>query len=60
VTRQGILFKGIARVRDIVNGPDGELYLVLNAPDCIVLITTSASNGHFRYLSSLRFHRGAP
>ena len=35
VVHQEILFKGIGRVRDIVNGPDGDLYLVLNAPDRI-------------------------
>jgi aldose sugar dehydrogenase len=35
VVHQEILFKGIGRVRDIVNGPDGYLYIVLNAPDRI-------------------------
>ncbi len=35
VTHQEILFKGIGRVRDIVNGPDGDLYIVLNQPDRI-------------------------
>ncbi|HEY7305286.1 MAG TPA: PQQ-dependent sugar dehydrogenase [Bryobacteraceae bacterium] len=35
VTHQEILFKGIGRVRDVVNGPDGYLYVVLNAPDRI-------------------------
>ncbi len=35
VTHQEILFKGIGRVRDVVNGPDGNLYVVLNQPDCI-------------------------
>ena len=35
VVHQEILFKGIGRVRDIVNGPDGYLYVVLNAPDRI-------------------------
>ncbi|HVT94188.1 MAG TPA: PQQ-dependent sugar dehydrogenase [Bryobacteraceae bacterium] len=35
VTHQEILFKGIGRVRDVVNGPDGYLYLVLNQPDRI-------------------------
>ena len=32
VTQQEILFKGIGRVRDVVNGPDGYLYVVLNQP----------------------------
>jgi glucose/arabinose dehydrogenase len=36
VTHQEILFKGIGRVRDIVNGPDGYLYIVLNQPSRIV------------------------
>ncbi|HTU46118.1 MAG TPA: PQQ-dependent sugar dehydrogenase [Bryobacteraceae bacterium] len=35
VIHQEVLFKGIGRVRDIVNGPDGYLYVVLNAPDRI-------------------------
>jgi glucose/arabinose dehydrogenase len=35
VTHQEILFKGIGRVRDVVNGPDGYLYIVLNQPDRI-------------------------
>lgn len=35
VMHQEILFKGIGRVRDVVNGPDGYLYVVLNQPDRI-------------------------
>ncbi len=35
VTHQEVMFKGIGRVRDLVNGPDGDLYIVLNAPDRI-------------------------
>ncbi|HEX4772702.1 MAG TPA: PQQ-dependent sugar dehydrogenase [Bryobacteraceae bacterium] len=35
VVHQEVLFKGIGRVRDIVNGPDGGLYVVLNEPDRI-------------------------
>ena len=35
VMHQEILFKGIGRVRDIVNGPDGYLYVILNQPDRI-------------------------
>jgi glucose/arabinose dehydrogenase len=35
VTHQEILFKGIGRVRDVRNGPDGYLYVVLNNPDRI-------------------------
>lgn len=33
---QEVLFKGIGRVRDVTNGPDGLLYVVLNKPDKIV------------------------
>ena len=36
VTHQEILFKGIGRVRDVVNAPDGSLYIILNQPDRIV------------------------
>jgi glucose/arabinose dehydrogenase len=35
VAHQEILFKGIGRVRDVVNAPDGYLYIVLNQPDRI-------------------------
>lgn len=35
VTHQEILFKGIGRVRDVLDGPDGYLYVVLNQPDRI-------------------------
>lgn len=49
VVHQEILFKGIGRVRDVVNGPDGYLYLVLNQPDRIERMApaseTSASSG---------------
>jgi glucose/arabinose dehydrogenase len=38
VTHQEILFEGIGRVRDIVNGPDGNLYLVLDSPDRILRV----------------------
>ena len=32
VTHQEIIWKGIGRVRDVVNAPDGYLYIVLNQP----------------------------
>jgi glucose/arabinose dehydrogenase len=35
VTHQEILFKGVGRVRDLEMGPDGDIYVVLNAPDRI-------------------------
>ena len=44
VTHQEILFKGIGRVRDIVNGPDGYIYVVMNAPDRIERIVPA--NAH--------------
>lgn len=44
VTHQEVLFKGIGRVRDIVNGPDGYLYVVLNQPDRIVRIVPAHAN----------------
>jgi glucose/arabinose dehydrogenase len=36
VTHQEVLFKGLGRVRHVVNGPDGLLYVALNKPDKIV------------------------
>lgn len=36
VTEQEVVFKDIGRVRDVVNGPDGLLYVALNKPDKIV------------------------
>ncbi len=44
VTHQEVLFKGIGRVRDIVNGPDGYLYVVLNQPGRIERIVPAS--GH--------------
>jgi glucose/arabinose dehydrogenase len=41
VTHEEILFKGIGRVRDVVNGPDGYLYIVLNQPDRIERLVPS-------------------
>jgi aldose sugar dehydrogenase len=38
VTHQEIVFRGMGRVRDIVTGPDGLLYLALNAPGRIARI----------------------
>lgn len=36
VVDQEVLFKGIGRVRDVVAGPDGLIYVVLNKPDRVV------------------------
>ena len=38
VTHQEVLFRGIGRVRDIVNAPDGYLYVILNQPARIMRI----------------------
>ena len=35
VTKQEVLFKGIGRIRDVVAGPDGLVYLAMNTPDRI-------------------------
>ena len=43
VTHQEVLFKGIGRVRDVLNGPDGELYVVLNQPDRIERIVPAVT-----------------
>ena len=36
VKSQEVLFRNLGRVRDVVNGPDGYLYVVFNNPDRIV------------------------
>ena len=33
VAEQEVLFKGIGRVRDVVSGPDGLVYVAFNEPD---------------------------
>jgi aldose sugar dehydrogenase len=35
VTRQEVLFKDVGRIRDVVVGPDGFVYLAMHAPDRI-------------------------
>lgn len=48
VTHQEIVFKGLGRVRDVITGPDGYLYLAMNTPGRIarlVPITTPAVTG---------------
>ena len=35
VTKQEVLFKGIGRIRDVVVGPDGLVYVAFNVPDGI-------------------------
>jgi glucose/arabinose dehydrogenase len=36
VLSQEVLFKNIGRLRDVANGPDGLLYVVLNGPDRVI------------------------
>lgn len=43
VTHQEVLFRELGRVRDVVNGPDGCLYVVLNQPDRIERIVPAGS-----------------
>ncbi|HWI58323.1 MAG TPA: PQQ-dependent sugar dehydrogenase, partial [Bacillota bacterium] len=38
VLEQEVLFKNIGRVRDVADGPDGCLYVVLNSPDKVVRV----------------------
>ena len=38
VVHEEVLFQGLGRVRDVLNGPDGALYVVLNEPGRIVRI----------------------
>ncbi len=38
VVSQEVLFKNIGRIRDVVTGPDGCLYLAMNGPDRILRI----------------------
>src|SRR5690606_32165195 len=38
VTHQEVLFKGVGRLRDIVVGPDGALYIAFNEPDRIARV----------------------
>jgi glucose/arabinose dehydrogenase len=39
VVQQEMILKGVGRVRDIDFGPDGEMYVLLNAPDKVLRIT---------------------
>lgn len=43
------VFEGMGRVRDVVNGPDGAIYIVLNGPDRVVRLVpaeaTPATSG---------------
>jgi glucose/arabinose dehydrogenase len=39
VTEQEVILKGVGRVRDLKQGPDGALYVLLNNPDMVLRIT---------------------
>jgi glucose/arabinose dehydrogenase len=41
-TRQEVLFKGIGRVRDVVSGPDGLVYVALSGPDRVARLVPAA------------------
>lgn len=43
IVKDEIVLKGLGRVRDVANGPDGLLYLVLNRPDKIIRLEPSGS-----------------
>lgn len=49
VTHQEILFKGIGRVRNVVDGPDGYLYIVMNEPDRIERLVPAGQNFNAPY-----------
>jgi glucose/arabinose dehydrogenase len=42
VVSDEIILEGIGRIRDVANGPDGTLYLVLNDPDKIVRLVPAS------------------
>ena len=42
VVSDEIILEGIGRIRDVANGPDGALYLVLNGPDKIVRLVPAS------------------
>ena len=43
VVREEIIFKGYGRVRDVVTGPDGLLYLAMNSPGRIARLVPDES-----------------
>jgi len=55
---QEVLFRGLGRVRSVVDGPDGYLYVALNQPGRIVRIIPSA--GQAGALSPPRFQSTDP
>jgi aldose sugar dehydrogenase len=45
VVHQEVLFKEVGRVRDVVSGPDGYLYLAFNGPDRIARLVPAPQPG---------------
>lgn len=45
VTHQEVLFKGMGRVRDVVTGPDGFLYVAFNGPGRIARLVPATDKG---------------
>jgi aldose sugar dehydrogenase len=45
VAHQEVLFRGIGRIRDVVDGPDGYLYLAFNKPDRIARLVPASPDG---------------
>jgi aldose sugar dehydrogenase len=44
VVHQEVLFKDVGRVRDVVSGPDGSLYVVFNGPDRVARLVPARQN----------------
>jgi glucose/arabinose dehydrogenase len=45
VAKQEVLFKGIGRIRDVVVGPDGFVYLAMHGPDRIARLVPADGAG---------------
>jgi glucose/arabinose dehydrogenase len=42
VTHQEVLFKGVGRLRDVIMGPDGNIYVAFNTPDRIARLVPAS------------------
>ena len=51
-TKQEVLFKGIGRVRDVVSGPDGLVYVAFNGPDRVARLVHPLRAGRLRRASA--------
>ena len=43
--KQEVLFKNVGRLRDVVMGPDGAIYIAFNQPDRIARIVPASATG---------------